>query len=1102
MAHHCTPPHIPDPVIRKRLFDLLEAHEPVQNILITGQAAQGKTTLTASFLRQFPCPVLWFSLSEKDNAPAKLFARIFRAVGQWVEETKSDAGITFSSGIFGVEKGIERHLDSLCMLIRELPGKLCIVLDDFEHLKEDLDGFKLIHGLALHQFKNLKLFILSRTRPPFDMVRLKMTGHLFTIHNDDLAFTLDETRAFLSNTHPLSADHAQKIQEITGGWPGGVTLAAQSIRQFSDSIQMPAHLSADLFTYFSQEIFQTLPVFIQGFLLHTSVMDRINPDVVSRTFDGGRDPVQDPDRILAILTELEKRHLFIQRIDTGSHSPWFIYHQLFREFLVDQLVKSRGKDHLEQLNLAIGRVFWEKKDPVSAMPCFVRARAFDDIIQIIKTRGTDCIITGRIPALEEWVHQLPLDRIEQDPWLLFFSTLVQRIKGGKKNMQRFRSALEMFENTHDIKGMLLTIGYLIEAAVFIREPAAVVTYWIHKGEQLLLSICETHWYPWARALLLQQIGLGYIAGYANFKKGVSACRNALLMAQQIDDQTISLNALIIMTYAYVQSGDLSLARQTLNRISRMTREGLNPEYRALKRIVDIHFALQIREFEEARQLLALSETDIDVFGLIFLYPGFLEAKALYCVYTGHFVDAHGLADHLKDFAVLEGNDFYTGLSHRINALSYFHEHRYNRGKPFIQMALKEFDPEKKGCIQHFLTRHLAGMIHFETNDLDQAENDFLDVLGFFETTAFDLVYAEACLGLGLTLWRRDQKTAALSMIEKGLEKAIAGQYLFFPTADPLMIASCLVIHAASEGKISDAAYRKSLLAACPPRTIQMAMADLLAVLPPRNKATAVRRLRPVYKAQLPLLRINTLGHFELYLGSDPLDNNRFGGQKPLMLLKSLVLRGLKDIPKEILVNDLWPDAVSEAGEKNFKTNLHRVRKALEPYPHAVFGYSYILQKAGLVSLDPNLVCLDTDLFTTFAQIADRHETDTHYEQALAYYDRALSLYRGDFFADDLYLDQVAQKRAYFRLKYLELLPKKARLLEELDQGDAAVDVWHHLLEQDPYSERACRNLMILYADAGQRQAAVNLFNLFRERLAQDLGTGPEKQTLHILSMIS
>ncbi|HKL01413.1 MAG TPA: BTAD domain-containing putative transcriptional regulator [Desulfotignum sp.] len=1102
MVHHCTPPHIPDPVIRKRLFDLLEAHEPVQNILITGQAAQGKTTLAASFLRQVSCPVLWFSLSKTDNTPAKLFDRLFWAMGQWAKETTSESGIAFSSGILGVDKGIARHLDSLSLLIRELPEKVCIVLDDFENLKEDRDGFKLIHGLTLQQFRKLKLFILSRTRPPFDMVRLQMTKNLFTIYNDDLSFTLEETRAFLSTTHSLSADHAQKIQEITGGWPGGVTLAAQSIRQFNDSMKMPALLSANLFTYFSQEIFQALPAFLQGFLLHTSIMDRIDPDVVSRTFADSRLPAPGMDGMLTILCELEKRHLFIQRIDTGSQPPWFTYHQLFKEFLVDQLLKSKGKDHFEQLNKTVGRVFWEKRDPVSAIPCFVRARAFDDIIKIIKTRGTDCIITGRIPALEEWILQLPLDRIEPDPWLLFFSAIVRRIKGGKKNIQRFRAARKMFENTRDTKGMLLTIGYLIEGAVFVREPAAVVLKWIHKGEQLLLSIRATQRYPWARALLLQQIGLGYIAGYANFKKGVSACRNAVLMAQQINDQTIALNALIIMTYAYVQSGDLSLARQTLLRISRMTREGLNPEYRALKRIVDINFALQIREFEEARRLLELSETDIDTFGLIFLYPGFVEVKALYFVYTGQFADARGLADHLNDFAVLEGNDFYTGLSHRINALSFFHEHRYERAKTFIHLALKEFDPQKKGRIQHFLTRHLAGMIHCETNDLDQAETDFLDVLAFFEPTAFDLVYAEACLGLGLTRWRLDQKTGALSMVEKGLEKAMAGRHLFFPTAGPMMIASCLVIHAASGGKISDTAYQRSLLTTYPARIIETAMADLLAGSNAREKAAAMRRLRPVYKAMLPVLRINTLGHFELYLGSDLLDKNRFGGQKPLMLLKSLVLRGLQDIPKEILVNDLWPDAGPKAGEKNFKTNLHRVRKALEPVPHAVFGYAYIFQKAGLVSLDPDLVRLDIDLFTAYAQTASRHEAATDYEQALAYYDRALSVYRGDFFADDLYLEEVEQKRAYFRLKYLELLPKKARLHEELDQLDAAVEVWHRLLEQDPYSERACRNLMILYADTGRRQAAVDLFHRFRDRLEQDLGAGPEKQTIHILSMIS
>ena len=138
------------------------------------------------------------------------------------------------------------------------------------------------------------------------------------------------------------------------------------------------------------------------------------------------------------------------------------------------------------------------------------------------------------------------------------------------------------------------MGYLIEAAVFVRQPSRKIREWIKKGEKQLQSIGRKNRYPWARALLWQEIGLGYIAGDGNIPKGISACKNAILLGRQIHNEDLVLNASITLTFGYVQAGDFANAQQMLSKIKNLTSEGRHPEYRALKGIVDIDFALKKR----------------------------------------------------------------------------------------------------------------------------------------------------------------------------------------------------------------------------------------------------------------------------------------------------------------------------------------------------------------------------------------------------------------------------------------------------------------------------------------------------------------------------
>ncbi|MCD4721663.1 MAG: protein MalT [Desulfobacula sp.] len=1093
MTTRYSTPHISDVVKRPRLFLVLDENFHHQNFLITGQAAQGKSTLVASYLQQSDSPSLWFHLSEDDADHTKLSDKIVRGIHELSGQNGEKTDGFIPDTTLGTEKGLLRHIEGLSLILQDLTTPVIIVLDEFESLDETSSGFQFIKGILNGRFDKLKFFILSRSMPRFNIPRLKMEHNIFVLNNDDLAFTLEETRSFFAGYDQVKSIDIERIHQITDGWAGGLTLVSESIRQFKTLQKLPDRLSSEVFDYFSHEIYKNLPGRIREFLTETSVLDTIDLEIVNHLFE--------PVDALEILTELEKRNLFIQRIDSDYSCPKFKYHNLFRDFLLQDFLKTRGSEACKSLNRKAGQFFWERKDHEQAMNYFSQADAFSDIVGIIKIKGTDYIVNGKMSGLEKWITHLPDEMIQNDPWLIFFLTMTRRIRGGKKNIRDFQKALVLFEQAHDLRGMLLSVAYLIEAAVFIRQPSGMILEWIKKGEKQLRLIRQKSRYPWARASLWQKIGLGYIAGDGNIPKGVSACRNAILLGKQISNPDLVLNASITMTFGYVQAGDFVNARQMLLKIKETTKEGQHPEYRALKGIVDIDFALKNGRFDVARQLLTRSEADIEKFGLIFLYPGFVEAKALHLVYTKKFDEAQQMANHLNDFSILEGNDFYKGISHRIKALSFLQERKLKEADHQIQKALKELDLAQKGDIHHFLAQQLAGMILFKNQEFLKAKNMLNPALEYFERISSDLCCSEACFALGLISWELNEMETAFNYLSRGLENAFQEGYVFFPLISERVLIKVLLLMAAYDKIKSIEPYVISLILHCDQASVFEEMDRILASGKQRGKNRVIKNLRPVYKGLLPGIRIETLGQFNILSGNKVLDNKAFEGARPILLLKSIVLHGSKDIPKEILIDDLWPKATAKAGDKNFKINLHRLRKAIEPDPKKEFGYSYIIQKAGLISLDPELVTIDVDEFIAFGVRAVENERNNKFETALKFYEKAVGIYKGDYFAEEPYLEWISRKRDLFQARYGKLLQKKAMLHEELDQIDKAVETWQLILAADPYFEPAYQNLMILYADSGQKNRAMDVFRECRSLLKTDLGTEPDVQTFNIYSKI-
>jgi ATP/maltotriose-dependent transcriptional regulator MalT len=443
--------------------------------------------------------------------------------------------------------------------------------------------------------------------PEMEVRGLKLENKMLCIDNADLAFTLEETARFFQKKgrNWLTEEHVEQIHEITEGWAGGIVLVSEVVRKKTD-------------------------------LSWLSELIRGDPSAG------------------AILETLEKRNLFVHRVLERKKGVTFRMNRLFRDFLQRELETRQTGVQIRTFLHEAGETLARIGEKEKSIPFFIRAGSWKEAGDSVARIGTDFFITGRIRELGEWIEAMPEMVVWRNPWLIFYLTMTRRIKGGSRNVEDLQIALDLFRKQEDARGILLCTAYIIEAVVFLKESPDRINSWIEQGKAVLESVSRSPTFTWARAVLWQQIGFGYIAGNGEVPKGISACRNAFILGSKIRNAEIQLNASIVILLGHVYTGNYQEAEARLEEMKNLAHDGMHPEYRTLKNLVRIDLALKKGEFDTAEYYLDMSQNDIEKFGMIFLYPGFVEAGTLHRVYTGRIREALELADHLSDFSVLDG----------------------------------------------------------------------------------------------------------------------------------------------------------------------------------------------------------------------------------------------------------------------------------------------------------------------------------------------------------------------------------------------------------------------------------------------------------------
>ena len=200
------------------------------------------------------------------------------------------------------------------------------------------------------------------------------------------------------------------------------------------------------------------------------------------------------------------------------------------------------------------------------------------------------------------------------------------------------------------------------------------------------------------------------------------------------------------------------------------------------------------------------------------------------------------------------------------------------------------------------------------------------------------------------------------------------------------------------------------------------------------------------------LEVWLLGRFEVLVDSQPVPADAWAQRRAADLVKLLALAPGHRMPRDEVLEMLWPQLAADAAASNLHKAASYARRALG-------DRGAVVLRGGMVELAPAAeVATDVERF-------ERGDD---------------SAYGGELLPDQPYEQWALGPRARLRERRLAVMRSQGR--------------WEDVLREDAADEEAHRALMRRHVASGDRPAAAREFRLLRDELSR-LGAEPSEETL-------
>ena len=244
------------------------------------------------------------------------------------------------------------------------------------------------------------------------------------------------------------------------------------------------------------------------------------------------------------------------------------------------------------------------------------------------------------------------------------------------------------------------------------------------------------------------------------------------------------------------------------------------------------------------------------------------------------------------------------------------------------------------------------------------------------------------------------------------------------------------------------------------------------------------------------LRIHLLGPFEVWCDGQLVSPVEWPSQKVRQLFKILVTHRNRAMASDELIEWLWPDLKLESARNSLWVAVSRLRRLLEPELIGRGASNFLLtEPPGYRMVLAGGCDLDVDLFLHHSRKGHECQGLGEWTVAIASYQAAEALYRGDYLAEDPYADWAIPTRERLCEIFLEIQIALATCNMALGRYREVLDHARQVLDRDACRESAWRLVMEAHHRAGEPDQALRAFERCRTMLAGELGVDPLPETV-------
>jgi LuxR family transcriptional regulator, maltose regulon positive regulatory protein len=380
---------------REDLLQMLDRAVTKRVTVISAPPGSGKTSLLRAWADRATNLRVAFVPVDRDEQHAERFwYAVLDAIRSPARSIDPETHAAATATLDG-----EELIDRVLSEVAEQVEPVVLIIDDLHELRA-ADAVTQLERLLAILPSSARVVLSSRRDPPIRLHQLRLADEIAEIRAGDLRFTERETRELLAASGiSLSDAGAAALYRRTEGWAAGLRLAVISLSGHPDPERFVAEFSGTdraIGEYLIAEMLEHQPSEVQGMLLRTSLVDRMNGELADLL--AGRSGSEQ------MLLKLEDANAFVVSLD--AQRTWFRYHQLLADFLRLELRRTLA-DEVPALHRRAAQWFADHGEVVDAVRHRLAAGDWTDAARLVADHSFRWVLDGEAGTIDAVLQAFP-----------------------------------------------------------------------------------------------------------------------------------------------------------------------------------------------------------------------------------------------------------------------------------------------------------------------------------------------------------------------------------------------------------------------------------------------------------------------------------------------------------------------------------------------------------------------------------------------------------------------------------------------------------------------------------------------------------------------